>query len=395
MEKIKIFDTTLRDGEQSPFCTMTLQEKVEFAKQLEKLNVDIIEAGFAASSQKDMQAIEEISKVVKKPIITSLARLCKEDIDKANESLKFAEKKRIHVFIATSKIHMDNKLHMNEGEILLKVREMVKYAKSLCDDIEFSLEDATRSDRKFMVKVITLAIDSGATTINIPDTVGYTVPDEYKDLICYIKNNVPNLENITLSAHCHNDLGHAVSNTLAGIEAGITQVECTVNGIGERAGNASLEEVVMNLKVRNDYYKKDTNICINQIKPSSDLLVDLTGNPIQRHKPIVGANAFLHEAGIHQAGVIENKETYEIIDSASLGIEKNNLVIGIHSGRHAFISKFESLGINIPKDSLAQCVSSIKEYLGEHKTISDDILKSIASNYTSKPKSKNIKILKK
>ena len=377
MKTIKIFDTTLRDGEQSPGCSMTLEEKVEFAKQLEKLNVDIIEAGFAASSPKDLKAIEEISKNVTKPIITSLARLNKDDIDKAYESLKFAKKKRIHVFIATSKIHMENKLNMTEQQVLNKVKEMVKYAKSLCDDIEFSLEDATRTEKEFMVSVIKEAINSGATTINIPDTVGYITPTEYKEIIEYIKNNVPNIDSITLSTHCHNDLGLGVANTLEAIKNGVTQVECTVNGIGERAGNAALEEIVMALKIRNDYYNADTNIDIKEIINSSKLLVDITGSIVQRNKPIVGENAFKHEAGIHQHGVLKNKSTYEIINTDDLGINNDNIVIGIHSGKHAIINKMKELNLEEYLENIDEIVIKIKEYLETNKTIDDDNIRKI------------------
>ena len=388
MKKIKIFDTTLRDGEQSPGCSMTLEEKVKFAKQLEKLNVDIIEAGFAASSEKDLKAIQEISKSIEKPIITSLARCNKSDIDKAYESLKYAKKKRIHIFIATSKIHMQDKLHMSKEEVLMKVREMVKYAKSLCDDIEFSLEDATRTEKTFMVQVIAIAIESGANVINIPDTVGYTTPNEYADIIKYIKENVPNIEKIELSTHCHNDLGLAVANTLSAVAAGITQVECTVNGIGERAGNAALEEIVMALKIRNDYYQSISNINIKEIKNSSNMLVDITGSYIQRNKPIVGENAFKHEAGIHQHGVLQNKETYEIIDSRDLGIEEDNIVIGIHSGSHAIIKKIESMNLEIDIDNIDDYVQKIKKYLEENKIISDEALKEII--YKKKVKIRNV-----
>ena len=377
MKTIKIFDTTLRDGEQSPGCSMTLEEKVEFAKQLEKLNVDIIEAGFAASSPKDLKAIEEISKNVTKPIITSLARLNKNDIDKAYESLRFAKKKRIHVFIATSKIHMENKLNMTEQQVLNKVKEMVKYAKSLCDDIEFSLEDATRTEKEFMVSVIKEAINSGATTINIPDTVGYITPTEYKEIIEYIKNNVPNIDSITLSTHCHNDLGLGVANTLEAIKNGVIQVECTVNGIGERAGNAALEEIVMALKIRNDYYNADTNINIKEIINSSKLLVDITGSIVQRNKPIVGENAFKHEAGIHQHGVLKNKNTYEIINTDDLGINNDNIVIGIHSGKHAIINKMKELNLEEYLENIDEIVIKIKEYLETNKTIDDDNIRKI------------------
>ena len=377
MKTIKIFDTTLRDGEQSPGCSMTLEEKVDFAKQLEKLNVDIIEAGFAASSAKDLKAIQQISKNISKPIITSLARLNKDDIDKAYESLKFAKKKRIHVFIATSKIHMENKLNMTEDEVLNKIKEMVSYAKRLCDDIEFSLEDATRTEKEFMVKVIKEAIDSGATTINIPDTVGYITPIEYKEIINYIRSNIENIDSITLSTHCHNDLGLGVANTLEAIKNGVTQVECTVNGIGERAGNAALEEIVMALKIRNDYYNADTNINIKEIINSSKLLVGITGSIVQRNKPIVGENAFKHEAGIHQHGILKNKNTYEIINTDDLGINNDNIVIGIHSGKHAIIHKMETLGLEEYIENIDEIVIKIKEYLETNKTIDDENIRKI------------------
>lgn len=387
MKEIKIFDTTLRDGEQSPGCSMTMEEKVRFAKELERLNVDVIEAGFAASSSKDLKAIQEISKNVSEPIIASLARCNKEDIDKANEALKYAKKKRIHVFIATSKIHMKDKLHMGEEEVLMKVRSMVKYAKSLCDDIEFSLEDATRTEKEFMARVISVAIESGANVINIPDTVGYITPSEYKDIIKFICENVKNIDKVELSTHCHNDLGLGVSNTLAGIEAGITQIECTVNGIGERAGNAALEEVVMALNIRSDYYDAKTNINVGEIIKASKMLVDITGSVVQRNKPIVGENAFKHEAGIHQHGVLQNKNTYEIIDSSLLGIEDDNMVIGIHSGKHAILKKIEQMDIDIDIENIDYYVSKIKNYLEENKTIDDEIFRKIL--FGSKVKVKN------
>lgn len=380
MKEIKIFDTTLRDGEQSPGCSMTVEEKVLFAKQLEKLNVDVIEAGFAASSSNDLTAIQEISKCVFKPVIVSLARLTKNDIDKAYESLKYAKRKRIHVFIATSDIHLKDKLHMSREEVLIKIRKMVKYAKNLCSDIEFSLEDATRTDKDFMVQVIDVAIRSGANVINIPDTVGIITPFEFRDLINFIKSNVANIDRASLSVHCHNDLGLAVSNTLAAIDAGIDQIECTVNGIGERAGNCALEEVVMALKVRSDYYNTTTNIVVGEIVNSSRMLTKITGSVVQNNKPVVGANAFKHEAGIHQQGVIGNSKTYEIMDRQELGIVEDNIVIGIHSGKHAIMNKLNSLGIGIEESEIDYYVAKIKDYLGDHKTISDQELISIIND---------------
>lgn len=385
MKKIEIFDTTLRDGEQSPGCSMTLEEKVEFAKKLEELNVDIIEAGFAASSEKDLKAIEEISKVVTKPIIVSLARCTKNDIDKAFESLKYAKKKRIHVFIATSEIHLKNKLHMSEEEVLIKVRKMVAYAKSLCDDIEFSLEDATRTEKDFMIKVISVAIKSGANVINIPDTVGYTQLEEYKNLINYIKENVKDIEKVKLSTHCHNDLGLAVANSLVAITSGVTQVECTVNGIGERAGNAAMEQIVMALNVRKDFYKDYyTDINISEIKSASDLLVDITGSIIQRNAPIVGENACRHESGIHQHGVMEEKSTYEIINFENLGISTNGIVIGSHSGKHAIIKKLEDLNIKVNMENIDKIVEEIKDFASINKEVTDTDIVNITEKYEVK-----------
>ena len=391
MRKIKIFDTTLRDGEQSPGFTMTLDEKIKFGMQLEKLNVDVIEAGFAASNEKDLKAIQEISKNVTYPIITSLARCVKDDIDKAYESLKYAKKKRIHVFIATSDIHMKDKLHMSKEEVLVRVRKMVSYAKSLCDDIEFSLEDATRTNIDFMVKVISVAIESGASTINIPDTVGYITPEEYKNIIRYIKSNVKNIDKVTLSTHCHNDLGLATSNTLSAIEEGVNQVECTVNGIGERAGNAALEEIVMALKVRNDYYNADTNINIKEIINSSKMLVDITKSPVQNNKPVVGSNAFIQSSGIHVDGILKNPKTYSIFDTKQLGIETDGIVIGVHSGKHTIKYKLDSLNIDYDINKLDKYVLEIKNYLSTNKTITDEKLIEIV-NTINKIKKLQIKL---
>ncbi|MDD4089703.1 MAG: 2-isopropylmalate synthase, partial [Tissierellia bacterium] len=321
MERIiKIFDTTLRDGEQSPGCSMNLKEKIEMAQQLERMNVDIIEAGFAAASPGDLHSIQEISKSIKTCIVASLARARKEDIDKAWESLKYAAHPRIHVFLATSPLHMKYKLQMTEEEVLLSTEEMVAYAKSKCEDIEFSAEDATRSNVDFISKVFDKAIRAGATTINIPDTVGYTMPDEYYNFITAIIKRCPALKTVDISVHCHNDLGLGAANSIAAIKAGATQIECTVNGIGERAGNAALEEIVMALKVRKDILNADTRIDAKQIFKSSSLLTQITGIKVQPNKAVVGDNAFAHEAGIHQHGVLNNRETYEIMTPESIGL---------------------------------------------------------------------------
>lgn len=377
MKKIKIFDTTLRDGEQSPGCSMTIDEKIMVAKQLEKLNVDIIEAGFAASSSKDKEAIIEISKNITKPIITSLARLNKKDIDEAYESLKYAKKKRIHLFIATSDIHLKYKLKMTKQEVIDIVKKEVSYAKSLVDDIEFSLEDATRSDIDYMVEVINTAIKAGANTINIPDTVGYIMPNEYVNIIKTIKERCKDIDKVTLSCHCHNDLGLATINSLIGIKEGVEQIECTINGIGERAGNAALEEIVANLNTRKNYFNATTNINLKEIYSSSKLVSNVTGSYVQHNKPIVGENAFKHEAGIHQHGILNNKETYEIMNANDYGIDVNHIIIGIHSGKHAIISYIQELNYNIEEYDIDNIMLDIKNYFKTNKTINDQMFSEI------------------
>lgn len=369
--KIIIFDTTLRDGEQSPKCSMTIEEKVKIAKKLEELGVDIIEAGFAASSSKDFEAIQEISKNVNKPIITALARLTENDIDKAAESLKYAKKKRIHIFIATSDIHIKDKLRITREEVINKTKEMVRYAKSKCEDIEFSLEDATRTNLEFMTQVIATAINSGATTINLADTVGFITPEEFKNVIEYLKVTVPNIDNIALGCHCHNDLNLATSNSLAAIESGVTQVECCVNGIGERAGNTALEQIVMALHVRKDHYKKETNIDISKLLETSKLVADIVNEKLERTKPVVGENVNIHSSGIHQDGILKNKDTYEIINFEELGRNNEKIKIDIHSGKAAI--KYILNKHNIyPKEDIRDFVTYIKEYLKSNKDISEE-----------------------
>lgn len=381
MEKIKIFDTTLRDGEQSPSCSMTLEEKIKVAKALENLGVDIIEAGFAASSLKDKQAIIEISKAVSKPVVTSLARLVKKDIDDAYESLKFAKKARIHVFIATSKIHMRDKLEMSEEEVLTNVSKYVTYAKQLVDDIEFSAEDATRSDISFLTKVLQTAINCGATTINIPDTVGYLNPIEYMEFINQIKQNLIIPDSVTLSCHCHNDLGMAVANSLSSVLVGVKQIECTINGIGERAGNASLGEIVAGLAVRKDYYHKETNINKKEIYSVSKLIAEIVNSPIPRNQPIVGENAFKHEAGIHQHGILKNEMTYEIMKAEDYGINYDPIVIGIHSGHHAVIEKIKQLGLDVDNYSIPEITQNIKEICEKKEKIDNETFLSIINQH--------------
>ena len=318
--RIYIFDTTLRDGEQTPGISLNVQEKWEIAAQLERLGVDAIEAGFPIASKGDFEAVKTIAQNIRKPVIVGLARAVKKDIERAWEALKYAARPRIHTFIATSDIHMEYKLKMTPEEVLKRVHDMVSYAKSFCEDVEFSAEDGSRTRPEFLFKVIETAIKAGATVINIPDTVGYSTPGEFGNLIKSIVENVEGIEDVTLSVHCHNDLGMAVSNSLAAIQNGATQVECTINGLGERAGNAALEEIVMALKTRKDFYGCDTGIVTEEIYRSSRLVSHLTGVHIQPNKAITGANAFAHESGIHQHGVLSKRETYEIMTPESIGL---------------------------------------------------------------------------
>lgn len=378
-KRIKIFDTTLRDGEQSPGCSMNLKEKIEMAQQLERLNVDIIEAGFAAASPGDLHSIQEISKNINNCIITSLARANKGDIDKAWESLKYAKHPRIHVFIATSPIHMEYKLKLTPKQVVSTAVEMVAYAKSYCDDIEFSAEDATRSDIDFLAEIFDKVIKAGATTINIPDTVGYTTPDEYYNFLTAIIEKCPALKTVDISVHCHNDLGLAVANSLAALKAGATQIECTVNGIGERAGNAALEELVMAINTRKDILGYETNIDTKQIMRSSNLLSRITGVKVQPNKAIVGANAFAHESGIHQHGVLSHKETYEIMTPESIGLDTNKIVLGKHSGRHAFKDKLKQLGYELTQEELDIAFAKFKELADKKKDVYDKDIDALVS----------------
>ncbi|MGB9612667.1 MAG: 2-isopropylmalate synthase [Candidatus Margulisiibacteriota bacterium] len=377
--KIKIFDTTLRDGEQCPGASLNPEEKMEIARQLAKLNVDVIEAGFAIASPGDFESIKNIAQQIKGPIICSLARARKEDIDRAWEAVKYAEKPRIHTFIATSPIHMEKKLRMTPEQVLETAVEMVKYARSLCADIEFSPEDAGRSEPEFLYKIISAVIEAGATTINIPDTVGYTMPWEFGQLIEKIINHIPQIKekDITISVHCHNDLGLAVANSLAAIKAGANQVECTINGIGERAGNASLEEIVMTLKTRKDFFDCETNINTKEIYKTSRMVSNLTGLLVQPNKAVVGSNAFAHEAGIHQAGVLRARETYEIMKPEDIGLSESRLVLGKHSGRHAFAEKLKEMGYSLSEENLEKAFQRFKEMADKKKEITERDLETI------------------
>lgn len=370
-KRIYIFDTTLRDGEQSPGCSMNLQEKLQVAKQLERLKVDIIEAGFAVSSPGDFQSVKAIADTIKDCTVASLSRSLPNDIDKSWEAIKNAANPMIHVFLATSPIHMEHKLRMQPDEVLDRAKKMVAYAKEYCSAIEFSAEDATRSEPEFLYRIIEAVINAGATVVNIPDTVGYTTPDEFYQLIKGIKDNVPNIDKARIAVHCHNDLGLGVANTLAAARAGATQLECTINGIGERAGNAALEEIVMAMKTRPQQFDFDLRIDTTQILKTSKLLSSITGVPVQPNKAIVGANAFAHESGIHQHGVLKEKSTYEIMTPESVGLSKNNMVLGKHSGRHAFEDRLLELGYTLSKDELDETFAKFKLLADKKKVVQD------------------------
>ncbi len=350
--RITIFDTTLRDGEQSPGCSMNRPEKLRLAHQLDLLGVDVIEAGFPIASDGDFESVKAIAAEVRRPIIAGLARACRPDIERAWEALKHAARPRIHVFLATSDIHLQYKLRITRDKCVEQAREAICFAKSLCDDVEFSPEDATRTEPDFLCRVLEAVVEAGATTLNIPDTVGYTVPAEFGDLITTIRQRVKGIENVVISAHCHNDLGMAVANALAAVAAGARQVECTINGIGERAGNASLEEIVMAMRVRPDRFAYETSVVGEQIFPASQLLSEITGVPVQPNKAITGRNAFAHEAGIHQDGVLKNPLTYEIMTPQSVGVPDSKLVLGKHSGRHALSMRCEQLGYQFDRRAL-------------------------------------------
>jgi len=350
--RITVFDTTLRDGEQSPGCSMNVEEKLRLAQQLDRLGVDVIEAGFPISSEGDFKAVQAIANSVRRPIITALARTCREDIERAWEALRGATHPRIHIFLATSDIHLQYKLRISREQCLDQARSAIFLAKSLCDDVEFSPEDATRTDPEFLCQVIQAVVDAGATTVNIPDTVGFTTPAEFSGLIQTIRRKVDGIESATISVHCHNDLGMAVANSLAAIDAGARQVECTINGIGERAGNAALEEIVMAMRVRHDRYAYDSGVVSQQLFPTSQMLTEITKVAVQPNKAIIGRNAFAHEAGIHQDGVLKNPLTYEIMTPQSVGVPDNRLVLGKHSGRHALGLRCAELGFQFERREL-------------------------------------------
>ncbi len=377
--RILIFDTTLRDGEQSPGASMNTAEKLRLAVQLEKLGVDIIEAGFPAASDGDFDAVSKIAEKLKNTEIAGLARTSKQDIDRAWGAIQHAAKPRIHTFIATSDIHLEYKLKMSRDEVVQATVDAVRYAKSLTQNVEFSAEDGSRSDRDFLCKVFEAAVGAGATTINLPDTVGYAVPEEFTDLIKYVIAHTPNLHEAVLSVHCHNDLGLATSNTISALNAGARQAEVTINGIGERAGNTSLEEVIMALHTRPNYFPLSTGIKTNQIYPTSRLVSMITGIMVQPNKAIVGANAFSHEAGIHQDGVLKNPMTYEIMKPETIGLSTNKLVLGKHSGRHALRSRLKEMGYDLSDEELKIVFKKFKELSDKKKNLVDEDLEVIVT----------------
>jgi 2-isopropylmalate synthase len=379
-DRVRIFDTTLRDGEQSPGISLNRQEKVEIANQLARLGVDIIEGGFPITSPGDFEAVQAIAREVEGPVICGLARTAKQDIDAAWNAIKDAERTRIHTFIATSDIHIERKLQTTREDVKGQARAAVAHAKQYTDDVEFSPEDGSRSDHEFMAEVIQIAIDEGATTINVPDTVGYTMPHEYAAMFEELYRLVPDLRKVVVSVHCHNDLGLAVSNSLAGLTAGCRQVECAINGIGERAGNASLEEIVMLLHTRESSLDLWSGVDTTEIARTSRLVSRLTGYPVQPNKAIVGRNAFAHEAGIHQDGVLKERTTYEIMDATTIGLETNAIVLGKHSGRHALRKALEELGFHVEGAALNTAFKRFKELADKKKKVTALDLEAIVSD---------------
>jgi 2-isopropylmalate synthase len=378
MNKLIIFDTTLRDGEQSPGASMTRDEKVRIAKTLERMRVDVIEAGFPIASPGDFEAVQAVARAVKDSIVCALARAGRADIERAGEALREANARRIHTFIATSPIHMQMKLRMTPDQVLEQAIESVRLARRWTDDVEFSAEDAGRSEIDFLCRIVEAAIDAGATTINIPDTVGYSVPEHFSFIIRQLLERVPNADKAVFSVHCHNDLGLAVANSLAAVLSGARQVECTINGLGERAGNAALEEIVMAVRTRRDVFTCDTHIDSTQIVPASRLVSGITGFPVQPNKAIVGANAFAHESGIHQDGVLKHRETYEIMRAEDVGWNANRMVLGKHSGRNAFRRRLEELGINLgSEEEINLAFARFKELADKKHEIYDEDIQAL------------------
>lgn len=392
---VVFFDTTLRDGEQSPGCSMTTQEKLTMAHALEDLGVDVIEAGFAMASEGDFAAISTITQAIRKPRITSLARARKEDIEIAARALDRADRARIHVFLASSDLHLEYKLKMSRAEALAQTAESVSYARSLVDDVEFSPEDASRTDREFLVQMVRTAIEAGATTINMPDTVGYVTPEEYGGMFKYVREQIPAIdaEGIILSSHCHDDLGMAVANSLAAVANGARQVECTINGIGERAGNAALEEIAAALYVRGDYFGVETGIHMDRIYPASQVLGQIITFRPSPNKAVVGDNAFAHESGIHQHGVLANPLTYEIMTPALVGVSRTNLVLGKHSGRAALRHRLEQLGFTLDREELQQTYYRFVALADRKKNIYDQDLIGLLPDQIRERRNRPVEVL--
>ena len=383
--RITIFDTTLRDGEQAPGFSLRTSEKVQLARELDRLGVDLIEAGFPIASADDAEGVKQVAANVRRPVIVALARCRPEDIEHAGEALKGAAHSRIHTFIATSDLHLAKKLNISREQCLDHAVAAVTQARKYTDDVQFSAEDATRSDMGFLCRVVEAVIDAGGTTINLPDTVGYSTPDELHDFFVTVRRNVPNADRAVFSAHCHDDLGLAVANTHAAITAGVRQVECTINGVGERAGNASLVEIVMGLKVRPDRLPFTTGINTERLFPTSQLLCALTGQHVQANKAIVGRNAFAHEAGIHQDGMLKDRRTYEIMSPSDVGVPSTTLVLGKHSGRHAVRHRCETLGVTLTRLELDQVYRLVITRCDERKTFTDDDLHAVIQEVRLQP----------
>ena len=392
-DQLIIFDTTLRDGEQSPGASMTKDEKIRVARQLERMRVDVIEAGFAAASPGDFDSINSIAQVIRESTVCSLARANENDIRRAGEAIAPAPRKRVHTFIATSPIHMEKKLRMTPDQVVEQAVKAIGWAREYTDDVEFSAEDAGRSDIDFLCRVFEAVIKAGATTLNVPDTVGYNVPGQYAETIRQLIERVPGSDKVVWSVHCHNDLGLAVANSLAAVMAGARQVECTVNGLGERAGNASLEEVVMAVRTRADIFPVETRIDATQIVPASKLISQITGYPVQPNKAIVGANAFAHESGIHQDGVLKHRETYEIMRAEDVGWSQNKLVLGKHSGRNAFKSRLAELGVVLEsEEALNSAFAKFKELADKKHEIFDEDLQALLSDEAVTPETEHYKL---
>lgn len=385
VERVTIFDTTLRDGEQAPGCSMTGAEKLRVARALAELRVDVIEAGFPASSKSDWGSVQTIAREVHGPAICGMARCVREDIESAARALRDAGRWRLHVFVPTSSIHLKYKLNAAEMEILRMAVEGVRMARDLCEDVQFSMEDASRTEPAFLAQVSEAAIEAGASTINIADTVGYTVPEEFGEIFRYLRMNVRGVDRVTLACHCHDDLGMAVANSLAAVVAGARHVECTINGIGERAGNCSLEETVMALKTRHEFFHVRTGIDTRRLFPTAQLVSEITGMPIPRNKAVVGENAFAHESGIHQHAVLRHFSTYEILRPEDVGRESTRIVLGKHSGRHALRARIEAMGLTLGEEELNRVVLEFKALAGEKKVVSDGELFALAQAAGMRP----------